>query len=236
MLLTGPAIRKAIADGLITVSPYDPNRINPNSLNLAMDKHIVLYEKMVPTHRWHEEMERYRVHRVQEDIDYRRTASEAPPSHWVPPALFGPIVVPAYHKLHESRPIPEPLDMAIEEKTVAYEILPEGFVLYPGLMYLATTVERTASPKHAPKIDGRSSIGRLNLRIHATAGFGDTGFNGHWTLEMSVDYPLRIYANVEVCQIAFSEVVGETVDYCSKYQGQVLPTASQLWKELQNRG
>lgn len=224
MLLTGPAIEEAIAGGLITVEPYDPKRVNPNSLNLVMDKHIVLYEKMVPTHRWHEACELARAHNAKMEAEY---------------GMFTPIGETAttyYRSFAGDRPVPEPLDMRTEEKTQAFEIPDEGFVLYPGLMYLGTTVERTASPKHAPKIDGRSSVGRLNLRIHATAGFGDTGFDGHWTLEMSVDYPLRVYRDVAVCQIAFSEVSGKTVDYCSKYQGQVLPTASQLWKELQARG
>lgn len=65
-------------------------------------------------------------------------------------------------------------------------------------------------------LEGRSSIGRLGLFVHVTAGFGDTGFSGYWTLRIQCIHPIRIYAGVPICQIFYHEVVGDVVAYESK--------------------
>ena len=83
-------------------------------------------------------------------------------------------------------------------------IIPEeGFTIIPGKLYLGRTVERTFTDKYVPMLEGRCSIGRLGLYIHVTAGFGDIGFDGYWTLELHCVQPIKIYANVEVCQIYY---------------------------------
>lgn len=126
------------------------------------------------------------------------------------------------------------LDMAEPLKFHELVIPPRGMILMPGVLYLGSTVEYTATPKHVPVIEGRSSIGRLGLCIHVTAGFGDVGFKGHWTLEITVVHPVKIYPDVEICQIAYSTVVGETVAYDGKYSGQgAVPRASEFYKDLQ---
>lgn len=71
-----------------------------------------------------------------------------------------------------------------------------------------------------PFIEGRSSVGRLGISIHVTAGFGDVGFIGRWTLEISVIHPIRVYAGVEICQIAFTDIVGEFDLYTGRYANQ----------------
>ena len=65
-----------------------------------------------------------------------------------------------------------------------YTIPEDGFVLNPNQLYLARTVERTETHNLVPMLEGRSSVGRLGLFVHVTAGFGDVGFCGFWTLEM----------------------------------------------------
>lgn len=129
--------------------------------------------------------------------------------------------------------LPEPLDMAKPEEHVTFEIPEDGFVLYPGVLYLASTMEYTETPQHVPTIEGRSSVGRLGLTTHVTAGFGDQGFKGTWTLELAVVQPLRIYAGVEVCQIVYNTVEGAPKPYDGKYQGQQPPQVSGLWREFQ---
>lgn len=127
------------------------------------------------------------------------------------------------------------LDMARDNKTREVIIPTQGFVLEPGELYLGATIEHTETYNLVPFIEGRSSVARLGLSIHLTAGFGESNFKGTWTLEMTVVYPLRVYAGVELCQIGYAPLVGEGTDYDGKYQGQTGPRASHLWKEFQGR-
>ena len=94
-----------------------------------------------------------------------------------------------------------PLDIKVPRRTVDLPIPPDGLILQPGELYLASTVENTASMKHLPILNGKSSLGRLGLSIHVTAGTGDVGFVGHWTMELFVIKPLRIYAGMAVGQL-----------------------------------
>lgn len=83
-------------------------------------------------------------------------------------------------------------------------------------------------------LEGRSSIGRLGLFIHVTAGFGDVGFSGYWTLEMFCVQPIRIYAGVEICQIYFHTVLGEADSYNGgKYQNNQGIQPSLLYKDFE---
>ena len=88
------------------------------------------------------------------------------------------------------------LDMKKENKTKTIIIPEEGLVLEPGKLYLGRTVEYTETNNYVPMLEGRSSIGRLGLFIHVTAGFGDVGFKGYWTLEIFCVQPIRIYPSV----------------------------------------
>ena len=82
-------------------------------------------------------------------------------------------------------------------------------------------------------IEGRSSIGRLGLFVHVTAGFGDVGFCGYWTLEMFAVQPVRIYPHVSICQIFYHQIEGEIKPYVSdKYQNNQDIQPSLLYKEL----
>lgn len=98
----------------------------------------------------------------------------------------------------------EELDCKKPTETFDHQIhWKNGFVLEPNELYLASTVEHTKSLRHVPMLNGKSSIGRLGLSIHVTAGFGDVGFCGHWTMELFVIRPLRIYAGMKIAQLAW---------------------------------
>ena len=128
------------------------------------------------------------------------------------------------------------LDMKTENRTKKIIIPEEGLVLEPGRLYLGRTVEYTRTNKYVPMLEGRSSIGRLGLFIHVTAGFGDVGFSGYWTLEIFCVQPIKIYPNVEVCQIYYHSIEGEYNKYSSgKYQDNKGIQPSLLYKDFEIR-
>lgn len=129
--------------------------------------------------------------------------------------------------------VPGVIETAVEMPTFEHKIEKEGIVLVPNELYLMSTVEVTYSKKFIPCIEGRSSVGRLGINIHATAGFGDVGFRGTWTLEVSVIRPVRIYAGMRICQIYFEECDEVPTElYEGKYNGQFKPKPSKIYREF----
>lgn len=124
------------------------------------------------------------------------------------------------------------LDMAKSNRVRRIPIPAEGLVLSPNQLYLGRTVERTETHNLVPQIEGRSSVGRLGLFVHVTAGFGDVGFTGFWTLEMFAVQPIRIFAGVPICQIFYHQICGEYDEYDSKYQHNRDIQPSLLYREL----
>jgi dCTP deaminase len=90
-----------------------------------------------------------------------------------------------------------------------FRIPDRGFVLVPGQLYLGVTAEYTETHAAVPFLEGKSSVGRLGIDIHSTAGKGDIGFCNYWTLEMSVKLPVRIYRGMPIGQLIYFEVSGE---------------------------
>lgn len=126
------------------------------------------------------------------------------------------------------------LDMKKENKYQKFTIPPEGMILQPGRLYLARTVEYTETNNYVPMLEGRSSVGRLGLYIHVTAGFGDVGFKGYWTLELQCVQPIRIYADTEICQIYYHSIQGEYEVYKSgKYQDNKGVQPSLMYKDFE---
>ena len=112
-------------------------------------------------------------------------------------------------------------------------IIPDkGLLLRPNTLYLGRTVERTFTDRYVPHLDGRSSTGRLGMFIHVTAGFGDIGFDGTWTLEIFVIHPLVIYPYDEIGQISFETVEGDTsYQYNGRYNHQSDVTESRFYMD-----
>ena len=116
-------------------------------------------------------------------------------------------------------------------------IIPEeGLVLEPGELYLGVTQEYTETHNAVPFLEGKSSIGRLGIDIHATAGKGDVGFCNTWTLEISCVKPVRVYAGMPIGQLIYFTVEGEIENYYhtksnAKYnQRTIKPVESMMWK------
>ena len=114
-------------------------------------------------------------------------------------------------------------------------IIPEyGLWLKPNTLYLGRTVEHTKTDKFVPMLEGRSSIGRLGICIHVTAGFGDVGFNGFWTLELFCIHPVIIYPNIEICQIYYHTIDGDFEPYSSgKYNNNTEVQPSLIYKDFE---
>lgn len=126
------------------------------------------------------------------------------------------------------------MDMKKPNPTERIVISPEGLLLTPGRLYLGRTREYTKTENLVPMLEGRSSVGRLGLFIHVTAGFGDVGFAGFWTLELHCIQPVRIYPGVEICQIYYHTIHGAYDAYKSgKYQHNTDIQPSLLYRDFE---
>ena len=106
-----------------------------------------------------------------------------------------------------------------------------GWLLKPNTLYLGRTIEKICSKKYVPLIEGRSSVGRVGIQVHATAGVGDLGFFGTITLEIMVTHPVWVYPEERVAQVLFFTSVGDVKLYAGRYQNQEDATPSRFhWK------
>ena len=132
--------------------------------------------------------------------------------------------------------IDDVIDAKRHNQVEHFEIADDGIVLQPGRTYLGSTLEYTETRSFVPFLEGKSSVGRLGIDIHATAGKGDVGFCNHWTLEISVSQPVRVYAGMPIGQLIYFKVEGEVeVDYQSKSSAKYnqrtpKPMESMMWK------
>jgi len=128
------------------------------------------------------------------------------------------------------------LDAKIHNEINHFEIGPEGFVIQPGTLYLGVTQEYTETHHAVPFLEGKSSVGRLGIDIHATAGKGDVGFCNTWTLEISCVQPVRIYAGMPVGQLIYFKVEGDILNPYNLKSGAkynergIRPVESMMWK------
>ncbi len=116
----------------------------------------------------------------------------------------------------------------------------EPFVLHPGEFVLGSTVERVRLANDlVARVEGKSSLGRLGLLVHATAGYVDPGWDGQLTLELSnvATLPIRLYYGMKIGQLSFQDLTTAAErpyghpDLHSRYQGQTLPTASRFHRD-----
>lgn len=126
------------------------------------------------------------------------------------------------------------LDMKKPNPAHTIRIPESGLRLEPGRLYLGRTREFTRTEGFVPMLEGRSSVGRLGLFIHVTAGFGDVGFAGYWTLEIFCVQPIRIYPDVQICQIYYHDIDGEYEPYQSgKYQNNTGIQPSLMYRDFE---
>ena len=135
------------------------------------------------------------------------------------------------------------IDVKVEQEalTELVEVDEEPFILHPGEFVLGSTLERVRLPDDlVARLEGKSSLGRLGLLIHSTAGFVDPGWDGHVTLELSnvANLPITIYPGMKIGQLSFMQLTEPasapygTTGLGSKYQGQRGPTPSRYWKNF----
>ena len=213
-MLTGSEIRKQIAKENIMIRPFDPSRLNPNSYNLRLHPQLLIYKRGSIVNR-------------SSIVPTTRTVDINTGKHILTLTEKDRIKECGYLENFQL----DPIDMNAENETIEFTIPEEGYVLQPGVLYIGRTVERTSSDKFIPMINGRSSGGRLGISIHVCAGFGDVGFDGTWTLEITCVEPVIIYPYTEVAQVCYFKPYGK-IDklYRGRYFGQVDATASRFWK------
>ena len=128
------------------------------------------------------------------------------------------------------------LDAKQHNEIEHFEISESGFVLEPGINYLGITQEYTETHATVPFLEGKSSVGRLGIDIHATAGKGDVGFCNYWTLEISVKQPVRVYAGMPIGQLIYFQVEGDVhTSYAQKKSAKYnqrsdRPQESMMWQ------
>ncbi|NJL75695.1 MAG: dCTP deaminase [Saprospiraceae bacterium] len=126
---------------------------------------------------------------------------------------------------------------AKQHNAIEYFSIPsEGIVLQPNTLYLGVTEEYTETHNAVPFLEGKSSVGRLGIDIHATAGKGDVGFCNTWTLEISCTQPVRVYAGMPIGQLIYFTIDGDIMNYYNqkknaKYNERTdKPVESMMWK------
>lgn len=220
-MLSGKEIARQVKLGNIVIDPFDESRLGPNSYNLRLGDRMVYYEGTAA---------------CPPRGEHQVTGTHAFVLEQPPASARGQLLA-EYARVFDEPPAGAVvLDMKKDNPAHEFAIGPEGVILLPGRLYLGATVEYTETRGFVPCIEGRSSVGRLGMSIHLTAGFGDDGFCGTFTLEITVVHPLRVYAGVEVCQIKYDRLEGESTPYRGKYVGQRGPRASMLWKDFLRAG
>ena len=218
MMHSGESIKRLVGEGRIVITPFDPNQVNPNSYNLRLGDTLKVYKDVLP-------------------------AGIRP---WIPVKANGKYSMTAWYETKWDylkdmfRPkhyLPNPkfaLDPRKQREFIETKIPETGLILRPNVLYLGHTLEYTGNKDSVPMLDGRSSIGRLGIYIHVTAGFGDVGFGwdyekdtgkndgkgNRWTLEHQVMHQIIVYPGMEICQMRIEEVSPDFTPYKGRYAEQ----------------
>ena len=186
MVLSDRTIKEELAKGRIVIEPLDPADIQPASVDLRLDRKILVFSNSRRPH-----------------IDVKK---------------------------------------GLDDLTEIVEIDDDApFILHPGEFVLGSTMERIVLPDDlVARLEGKSSLGRIGLVIHSTAGFVDPGWNGHLTLELSnlSRLPITLYHGMKIGQISYLRLTTPadrlygSEELGSKYQGQTEPTASRFSREF----
>ncbi len=174
-IISGKQIRAEVEFGGIEIDPFEPDNVNPASMDLRLAENVTMYSD---------------------------------PGIW---------------------------DSRKQIPTITQKIGENGFNLFPGQLYLLHTIERVKTTKYVPVLDGKSSIGRLGIQIHLTAGYGDPGFDGQYTMEVIVVHPVTVYVGMRFCQMRFHSIEGDITQYNGNYQGESSKGAvpSRSWRQFE---
>lgn len=211
-ILSDSAIDFARQAGSIVIEPYDPKCLGGNSYDVHLSQHLATYVPLGEI----KPVSEYLNARVDYDPEFLKRG------------IYG----------HPYRFTPTILDAKTEPTLHRFEIPADGYLLTPGILYLGSTLEYTETHDHLPDLDGKSSGGRLGVSIHVTAGKGDVGFCGHWTLEITVVHPIVLYPGMPIGQLRYSTVRGEVKSRYgnkpgAKYNNRSpLPQGSRMYKNF----
>lgn len=207
-ILSGREIVKQIELGNIVIDPFDPSFVGPNSVDVRLGPKLLRYRKVYEQneqggswlfHPDHPE------HLLRDSKSGRCTTSTR---------LDYPVLI-------DSKLPPEVVEVPLEDFG--------GWILEPRVLYLGETAEWTETKGFVPYIDGRSSLGRLGVFCHATAGRGDNGFRGRFTLELSVVEAVILYPGDRWFQLTYHTVEGEHSLYSGRYQDDEGPEPSKAF-------
>lgn len=207
-ILSDTAIAHAFNQGDIKINPWVPEQLNSSSYDIRLGDQVAVYKGWVET--WQETM------------------------------MKGyPVSGPSVQDGRHFKAVNYTLNVKQEPEIEVFPIDPtQGWVLKPGIGYLMHTMETVATSKYVPILDGKSSIGRLFVQIHATAGFGDPGFDGQFTLEVIVQHPIRVYPGMLIGQVRFQTIEGKLekpYNLRGNYRGDKAmgPVPSQAFRQFQ---
>lgn len=209
-ILTGPEIKKCVEDGRIEISPYNEKFLNPGSYDVRLGRKVAVFRAttlggLAPD--------------PANPMPWGGISSQAVASGKYPRYLAGEklTLFPTPQSICKFFDGGTPggfLDSKEENPLDTYELKDgEGILLKPGIGYLMHTEERVKTDHFVPVLDGKSSLGRLFVTIHVTAGYGELGFDGQYTLEVMVQHPVVLYAGMRIGQIRFHTIVGEKQSY-----------------------
>lgn len=179
---------------------------------------------------------------IRAEIEAGRVALEPYADEMIQPSSVD-VRMDRFFRVFENHRYPH-IDPAQEQPGLTREVAPEPgepFILHPGEFVLASTYEVVTLPDDvAARLEGKSSLGRLGLLTHSTAGFIDPGFSGHVTLELSnvATLPIKLWSGMKIGQLCFfrlsspSEFPYGSEKYGSRYQGQRGPTASRSFRSF----
>lgn len=211
MILTDITILECIDKGEIVISPFNKDNLGTNSVDLTLNPKMLVYQ------------------RAEDYINHSLVNDKSGVIFIGLTADGNAIYKELYQEYH--------IDCFEKNETFGFTIPDDGFVLRPGQLYIASTNEYTETHNTVPKLEGKSSIGRLGLFVHVTAGYGDVGFCGTWTLELVATVPIKIYPNMKICQISYHSITEKPmVSYkqkeSAKYSGQEGATASKNYENI----
>lgn len=220
MQLTGQEIKHRMQgpNPQIVIEPYDRICLGTNSYDLHLAPLLRVYKNTIPKG-------------MNPTIDYKKYLET--PEKLRMRLLFTNYIYYVVYSLRRKKYDYRNPDFLInpfeQQDTIDIKIPETGLILSPQFLYLGETIEYTETHGNLfPQIDGKSSVGRNGISIHQTAGRGDSGFCGHWTLEITVQHATLILPGMRIGQIYFEESYGSTEQYgdvpTSHYQNQSGPT------------
>lgn len=231
MQLTGPEIMRRMninnpqnPNGKpdITITPFNEKCLGSNSYDLHLDKTLKVYKHTLP-----EQMRPA----IKFNANHPRHTYSMRDWFYSNNAYLDYLKHPERFDIRNPEYFLNPCEGTSHE-TISFEIPETGLILSPYIGYLGATVEYTETYNLFPYIDGKSSVGRNFILNHHTAGRGDDGFAGQWTLEIKTMYPTVVFPNMRIGQIYYEEFIGNRRPYNentnSHYNDQIGPTPAAI--------